>query len=1095
MNLLILKKIRLFLFITCLFNSSLVFSQNKSNKNKEEEKQIINSELVSGIKFRSIGPAFTSGRIADFAVNPKNHAEFYVAVASGHIWKTTNKGITFEPIFDNYGAYSIGCLAMDPNNFNVVWAGTGENNHQRALGYGDGVYKTIDGGKTWKNMGLKDSRQIGMILIDPRNSEIVYVATEGSVWGPGGDRGLYKTTDGGETWEKVLDISENTGVNNIICDPRNPDILYATTEQRRRHVHTKIGGGPESAVYKSTDAGKNWRKLESGLPKEHIGGMGIAISPQNPDVLYLIIEAANNSGGFFRSTDRGESWSKMSNHSSSGQYYNEIFCDPIEFDKVYSVETYTHVTKDGGKTWSKISNKDRHVDDHALWIDPNNNNHFMIGGDGGIYITYDNGSNWRHVNNLPIIQFYRVTVDNDSPFYNVYGGTQDNMTLGGPIMNTNEFGVTSGEWIVTVGGDGFWSRVDPTNPNIVYCESQYGNVVRYDKKSGEKIYIKPQPRKDEKTHRWNWNAPLILSKHNSTTLYIAANKLFKTTDRGNTWNVISNDLTTQIDRNTWPVMGKYWSSDAVVKDISTSQYNTIVSLDESPVKQGLIYVGTDDGLIQVTEDDGKTWRKIESFPSVPKYTYVSDIFASRFDENVVFASFDNLKNDDFKPYILKSIDKGITWKSISSDLPANGTVHTLEQDTERPELLFAGTEFGIYFSINEGENWTQLKNGIPAIAVKDLAIQERESDLVLATFGRGFYVLDNYTPLRELCDKIAIKESHLFKIKDAKTYIPTSKRYAQGATYYGTPNPKFGAVFTLFQKEVPKTTKELRQEKEKELFEKGEKIPQVAWKTLEEESKEIPAYLLITIKDSEGDVVRRFTQKPSKGISRFTWDLKYDDINISKTSKFDPFKKTKGGIYVLPGEYTIEIDQISNETRVSLISPQKFSVITLNNTTLPAKSREEIIAFQKEVSKLAKVMNGTLQLVNDLKNEAIQMQQTALYLPSKQKELSSEIDTVIKKLDAINFVLQGVKAKASWEEIPPAEMPLMRRLNIIIYTQISSTSDITTTSKTGFEILKEKFPPVLKRVKALAEIEFPKIRNLLTELNAPYTKGRIPEWK
>ena len=371
--------------------------------------------MVSGLKLRSIGPAFTSGRIADFAVNPNNHSEFYVAVASGHIWKTSNNGITFSPVFDKYGAYSIGCLAMDPNNSNVVWAGTGENNHQRALGYGDGVYKTIDGGKSWKNMGLKDSRQIGMILIDPRNSDVVYVAAEGSAWGPGGDRGLYKTTDGGENWEKVLEISENTGINNIIYDPRNPDILYATAEQRRRHVFTKIGGGPESAVYKSTDAGKNWRKLKSGLPTEHIGGMGIAISPQNPDVLYLIIEAANNAGGFFRSTDRGESWSKMSDHHSSGQYYNEIYCDPIEFDKVYSVETYSYYTEDGGKTWKRLSNKDRHVDDHALWVNPENNNHMMIGGDGGVYISYDSGELWRQVSNLPVTQFYRVTVDNAEP--------------------------------------------------------------------------------------------------------------------------------------------------------------------------------------------------------------------------------------------------------------------------------------------------------------------------------------------------------------------------------------------------------------------------------------------------------------------------------------------------------------------------------------------------------------------------------------------------------------------------------------------------------------------------------------------------------
>ncbi len=1067
----------------------------KKNKEKDSAKDtLITSGLVSGLKLRNIGPAFTSGRIADFAVNPCNHSEFYVAVASGNIWKTSNNGITFDPVFDKYGTYSIGCLAMDPNNSNVVWAGTGENNHQRALGYGDGVYKTVDGGKSWTNMGLKESRQIGMILIDPRNSDVVYVAAEGSAWGSGGERGLYKTIDGGKTWEKSLDISIHTGVNNIICDPRNPDILYATTEQRRRHVHTKIGGGPESAVYKSTDAGKNWRKLKSGLPTEHIGGMGIAISPQNPDVLYLIIEAANKAGGFFRTSDRGESWKKMSDHHSSGQYYNEIFCDPVEFDKVYSVETFSHVTKDGGKTWTKLSTKDRHVDDHALWVDPTNNKHFMIGGDGGVYITYDDGDNWRQVSNLPITQFYRVAVDNAEPFYNIYGGTQDNATQGGPVQNTSTFGVTSGEWIVTVFGDGFWSRIDPTNPDIVYSEWQYGNVVRYDKKSGEKISVKPQPKKGELTYRWNWNAPLILSKHNHKTLYMAANKVFKSVDRGNTWEVISEDLTTQIDRNTWPVMDKYWSSDAVVKDVSTSQFNTIVSLDESPVKKGLIYAGTDDGLIQVTEDDGKTWRKIASFPGVPEYTYVSDIYASRFDENVVYATFDNMKRDDFKPYIVKSNDKGKSWIAISSNLPENGTVHTLEQDFKRKELLFAGTEFGVFFSINEGESWVQLKSGIPTIAVRDLAIQERESDLAMATFGRGFYVLDNYSPLRELSEELTKKEAHLFEIKEADLYMQTGKIYGQGATYYGAKNPVFGATFTFYQKEVPQTKKQIRQKKEKELFKNGERIPQTSLKQLDDESKEVPAYLLITIKDAEGSIVRTMTKKPSKNITRFTWDLQYNSPEIIKTKKFDPFKKTEGGIFALPGKYTVEINQVKDGVSTLLASAKEFEVKALNNTTLPAKDRAAMVAFQKEVSQLSKAISGSMRLTSSLLDEVRDMKQTALTLPGAHDELLPALSSLENELNEIMFKFRGAKAKASWEEIPPADMPIYNRLNSVIWAQINSTSDITGTSNMSYEILKEEFPPVLEQLSTLAKTKIIDVRKMMDQLDAPYTEGRIPVW-
>src|SRR6056297_2105566 len=372
------------LLTTLIFLLSFSPSVSAKKKPKNEEPDSLKGSTFSGLKFRSIGPAFTSGRIADFAVNPDNHSEYFVAVASGNVWKTTNNGTSFSPVFDNYGAYSTGVITMDPNNHNLIWLGTGENNHQRALGYGDGVYKSVDGGKSWKNMGLEDSRQIGSIVVDPRNSDAVFVAAEGSAWGPGGDRGLYKTNDGGETWEKVLEISEHTGINNVVIDPVNTDMMYATSEQRRRHVHTKIGGGPESAVYRSLDGGETWTRSMSGLPSVDIGGMGIAVSPADHNVVYLIVEAAMDKGGFFRSTDRGASWQKMSDHHASGQYYNEIYCDPHDVNKVYSMETVSHVTLDGGKTWERVGLKARHVDDHAMWIDPRDTDHFLIGGDGGV---------------------------------------------------------------------------------------------------------------------------------------------------------------------------------------------------------------------------------------------------------------------------------------------------------------------------------------------------------------------------------------------------------------------------------------------------------------------------------------------------------------------------------------------------------------------------------------------------------------------------------------------------------------------------------------------------------------------------------------
>ena len=972
------------------------FNLNAKKNDKGEDEEKVNSSLVSGLKFRSIGPAFASGRISDFAVNPDNHSEYYVAVSSGNVWKTTNNGITFEPVFDNYGSYSTGCITMDPNNHNVVWLGTGENNHQRALGYGDGVYKTTDGGKTWENMGLEESRQIGKIVVDPRNSNVVYVAAEGSAWGPGGDRGLYKTTDGGKTWNKILKISKHTGVNDIVMDPRNPDVLYAASEQRRRHVHTKIGGGPETAIYKSTDAGENWRELEQGLPKGHIGGIGLAISPVNPDVIYAIMQGNEEEGGFFRSNDRGESWTKMSKHHSSAQYYNEIIADPQDVNKVYSMETVSKVTTDGGKTWERVGLKEKHVDDHAMWINPDNTDHYMIGSDGGIYITYDDAENYYHVSNLPVTQYYRVNVDNAEPFYNVYGGTQDNNSMGGPSQTLRRDGIPNSEWFVTLGGDGFWQAIDPENPNIVYSELQYGNVVRYDKKSGESVSIKPVPPKDSLTYRWNWNTPLILSPHNNERLYMAANKVFRSDNRGNSWEIISPDLTAQIDRNKWPVMGKYWSVDAVAKDVSTSLYGTIVSLDESPVQENLLYTGSDDGLIQVSESPDGEWREIGSFPGVPKHTYVSDIYASRHNANVVYASFDNRKRDDFTPYLLKSTDKGKSWESITDGLPENGTVHAIEQDPKDPDLLFAGTEFGIFFSNNGGEKWVQLKSGIPTIAVRDIAIQEREKDLVLATFGRGFYILDNYAPLRNI-DKNFVEdnEAHLFEIPEAEMYIQKRSKYGQGATYYTGENPEYGATFTYYLDETPKTYEQIRREKEKEAFKKGERMPtRPSWKEQREEEQEVQPYLIFTIYDDEGNVIRKITKKPTEGVHRVSWNFRYEDLSPVelKGDEFDPFKDDRGGILAMPGKYKVSMSLYHHGTIEELVEPKEFEARQLQIRTLPASDREELLTFQENVSELTRAIQGASKLSADLMKRMQHIKQAILDAPVETKDLMEKAE-------------------------------------------------------------------------------------------------------
>ena len=1073
----------------------LICISNSFAKNEESKKDSVLAEVVSGLQFRNIGPAFCSGRIADFAVNPSNHSEYYIAVASGNIWKTTNSGTTFSPIFDNYGAYSIGCLALDPNNPFLVWAGTGENNHQRALGYGDGVYKSTDGGKSWKNMGLKDSRQIGEISIDPRNSNIVFVAAEGSAWGPAGDRGLYKTTDGGKTWKKVLEISENTGVNNVIYDPRNPDVMYATSEQRRRHVYTKIGGGPESAVYKSEDGGETWNKIMSGLPGVHIGGMDIAISPVNPDVLYLIMEAAEDKGGFFKSTNRGASWNKMNDYNASGQYFNEIYCDPKNVDKVYSMDVVSKVTLDGGKTWNAIGLSNRHVDDHAMWIDPTNTEHFLIGGDGGIYETFDGGSSYDFKENLPITQFYRVNVDNSYPFYYVFGGTQDNNSMGGPSATISRDGIKNDDWFITNGGDGFWTAVDPENQNIVYAEAQYGNMVRYDRASGEAIDIRPEPLKGELTYKWNWNTPLFISPHKNTRLYTAANKVFKSDDRGDTWEVISDDLTRQIDRNSFMAMGKYWSIDAVAKDRSTSLFGTIISLAESPVKENLLYAGTDDGLIQVSED-GKTWRKISEFSGVPEYTYVSDICPSKFDENIVYASFDNLKRDDFNPYVLKSVDKGKSWTSISSNLPKNGTVHSIEQDFVNPDLLFVGTEFGIFFSINDGESWTQLKNGIPTIAVKDIVIQERENDLVLATFGRGFYILDNYSPLRDLNKELLNKEAHIFPIKDALMYHQSGGRYGQGETYFKADNPEYGAVFSYYIKDVPKTLKQIRKEKEKELFNDSKPIPQPSNEELIAEKMEKSPYLIFTIKDNEGLVVRKLTTSASKGVNRINWDLRYESVYPQKTvDEFNPTNKARSSTLALPGNYNVSLSIVTREGIKEIAGPVNFTAKALENTSLPAADRNELVAFQKNANELTRSILGAEVFVEDLMKRTETLKQVILKTPEADYSYIENANSISSRLKEISLKFNRDSKYPSAEENPPANPTFMDRLGILSYTHWRSTSNITNNERNAYKILVEEFPPTLNELRNILSLEIKPLEEKLEKLKAPYSEGRIPQFE
>jgi photosystem II stability/assembly factor-like uncharacterized protein len=841
-----------------------------------EKKGGLTADTFSGLQFRLIGPAVASGRVIAFAVNPKNPAEYYVGVASGGVWKTTNDGTTWTPVFDGEGSYSIGWVVLDPYDPSVVWVGTGESNSQRSVGYGDGVYRSDDGGKSWKNLGLKKSEHIGRIVIDPRDSKVVYVAAEGPLWGPGGDRGLYKTTDGGATWKAVLTVSENTGVVDVAIDPLNPDILYAAAYQRRRHVFTLIDGGPESALYKSTDAGANWTKLKSGLPTEDMGRMGLAVSPADPNVVYATIEAANGKGGVFRSTDKGATWERRNEFDVGAMYYGQIIPDPKNVDRVYVMNVYVRASDDGGKTLHRINEVNHHGDNHALWIDPDNTKHCLMGSDGGVAETLDGFTSWQFKANLPTVQFYDVAVDNALPFYNVCGGTQDNYSWCGPSRTKNVNGIMNSDWFVTTGGDGFRSQVDPEDPNTVYSESQYGVLVRYDKRTGQELVIQPAEGKGEPPLRWNWDSPLIISPHSHTRLYFAANRLFRSDDRGNTWKAISGDLTRQTDRNKLPVMGKVWGPDAVAKNQSTSFYGNIVALAESPRKENLVYAGTDDGLIQVTTDGGSAWTKYDKFAGVPETTYVSRLAASSHDATTVYAAFDSHKNEDFKPYLLKSTDMGKTWASIAGDLPENGPVLGFAEDPVNPNLLFAGTEFGAFFTVDGGKKWIRLKGGLPTVAVRDMVIQARENDLVIATFGRGFYILDDITPLRQVKPETLLQDEALFPVKDALLYIERhplggTRKAFQGDALYTADNAPFGATFTYYLKEKLKTKKERRQEAEKEAAKKNQTLPYPTADELRAEAEASKPELYLMVYDESGAPIHRVEAAVGEGFHRVAW--------------------------------------------------------------------------------------------------------------------------------------------------------------------------------------------------------------------------------
>ena len=1055
--------------------------------------------VFSNLRFRLIGPGFPSGRISDFAVFPNAQHRYFVATASGNLWLTDNDGTTWQAVDNGMGSYSYGVVEIDPNNSNVIWAGTGENNSQRSVAYGDGVYKSVDGGQSWTNMGLETSEHISQIVIDPRDSDRVFVASQGPLWNSGGERGLYLTEDGGHSWRRIHFVDADTGANELLQHPARPDHLLLSTYQRRRHVWTLINGGPGSGIYKSTDGGETFREITSGLPPHDMGRIGLAHSPAAPDIVYAIIETDDEFEGVYRSTDFGETWEKRSSYmATSPQYYNELVVDPKNPERVYSLDTFTAVSEDGGKNWKRLSLEARHVDDHALYIDPDNTEFLRIGGDGGIYESYDRGKTWRHINNLPIVQFYRIQPDNDTPFYNVYGGTQDNNTLGGPSRTPSIHGITNADWTIILGGDGYKAQIDPTNPDIVYAQYQYGGLARYDRRTGERVYIAPQPPSGEDEYRWNWNTPLLISPHDPSRLYYGAERLFRSDDRGQSWSAISGDLSRGLDRNRLKVMGRVWSVDTVAKNDSTSMYGSMIALSESPLVEGLIYVGTDDGLIQVTEDGGQQWRRVDTIAGVPHMSLVEDIIASQHDPDVAYAVFDNHKKGDFQPYVYRTDDRGKTWSSITGNLPTRGTAHTIAEDHLDPELLFVGTEFSVFATQNGGKEWGKLGSGLPTISVRDLEIQRRESDLVVGTFGRGIYILDDYSPLRTKASALTEGEAHLFDVKETHLYIPRSRIGSQpkgnmGAQYYTAENPPFGAIIRYYLSEGLESLREERRTRERAVQANGGDNPYPSWERLRREDREEAPSIALIVEDDEGRTLRRLEGPTGKGLHTVSWDLRLpapDPVELGGNGFRAPWSSEPEGPLVTPGTYQVRLAKRIDGTLTELAGPVSVTLESLTfDSVLVAEDPDAVHAFQEETAKLYRAILGANQRLDEVAERMKALRVAYGRAPRADEPMRERLNGLQDRVDELAVAMRGDRTISRRNEA--VAWSITQRVRSIVFGHWEARQPVTQTHREAYRIAAAEFTDALAALRDI-DAELAQLEAEFEADLAPWTPERLP---
>jgi photosystem II stability/assembly factor-like uncharacterized protein len=931
------------------------------------------TEKFKNLEFREIGPAVMGGRIDDFAVVESNPNIVYVGTASGGVWKTTNNGTTWEPVFDKEGVSTIGDIAIAPSDPSVVWVGSGEPNNRQSSSWGDGIYKSIDGGKTWKNMGLQATHHIGRIVIHPRNPDVVYVAAEGHLWGPNPERGVYKTTDGGKTWLQVLKINDDTGVSDIAMDPESPDILYAASYERRRTPFGFNGGGPGSAIYKTTDGGANWKKLTKGLPWENGGGdtgrIGLDIYRKDPNIVYAEIQ--HEKGGTFRSEDKGETWKRMGDTDPRPSYYSQIRIDPNNDLRIWELGAQMFYSEDGGKTFATQRVHGIHGDFHAMWIDPANSNHMITGSDGGIHWSDDSGKNWNFLNVIAIGQFYEVSLDNEKP-YHICGGLQDNGSWCGPSQSLTRDGIVNEDWTVIHGGDGFYAAIDNVEPWIVYTESQDGHVARRDMRTGQERSVRPEAKAGEPPYRFQWNSPVAVSSHDHTTVYYGGNYLFKSTNRGDTWTRLGNDLTTGVDRNKLPIFGKVPDKNTLSRHDGVQDYPTITTLSESPLTPNVLWVGTDDGNLQVTRDGGKTWKNVVGkVPGVPKGTYVSRVVASKTAEGAAFATFDGHRNDDYNVYIFATTDYGENWRAIRNGIPDSaGTVHVIREHPRNNNLLFAGTEFGLWVSWDRGANWTALKNNFPTVPVDDIEIQARENDLVLATHGRSIWIFDDLTPVEKMDANVTNSALTLFPPRTAATWFIRQRRWSAGQQMFTAKNPAYGALLSYYLKDAipPEAPKKGGEDK----TEAAEQRPRREARAEAAEKKE--GKVKISIVDKDGKVIREFDGPGTAGVNRTNWDLRInapaEPTPEQEQAAAAGFGFGPRGPLVEPGEYTVKIKAGDKE------ATQKVTVEDDNRITISAADRaarheaiDKLYAMAKTTDKDRRTIEGIQTALTNTREE------------------------------------------------------------------------------------------------------------------------------